>query len=641
MYMQKLLAILCLFPLLSHATNYYISSSSGNDGNDGTSSAPWKTLAAHQSIYAAGDTIFLKSGDVFNETLNITKSGTVSSHIVWSTYGGTARAVINGFTTLTGGTRMGTSDIYEFYCPGLTAQTNMLVMDGIPQPMGRWPDTGYRTYSACTLNSITDNGLSSSPFNWTGATLANHSEFYIIDTAVIASQTSNTITTVTNFHAANPNRGNGYFVENDARTLLLTTTPGRWFNKYTVDSMQVYLPGGLGSHVLKVPTLDVLCNAFYMTKYNDVYNIDLEGSNLKTILTNFNTGHTFTNCVLRYGGNNGWQGNESPYTRFVNDTLDYFQNNGAFVTGATRHCLVQNVQVNHSGMIAGLGQDDGDGNKSYTGWDQPMDTNVFRNLTILNSGYTGICFGGDSTQLINVVVDTFCITKIDGGGFYTWDGSFVTYANERRLTNCMALHGQKSSSGVKYDSTDAAMGFYCDSHSSSVTLTNCTGALNSTAGIYVHGSKITTRGNHFYGNGWCQRCVVEFSGIPLTGVSMKYDQLANNSSGELCNVFITPSTDLNNFGSVDSNYYANTSTAAFYTKSSTDAGTTRTLASWQSNTGYDLHSTFQNLAAAFYYNMTAVATAPATHFRDLASGLYSGVIPVGAFGSLIVYLVIP
>ncbi|HVU57987.1 MAG TPA: hypothetical protein VHD83_23160 [Puia sp.] len=641
--MQKLLAILCLFPLLSHATNYYISSSAGNDGNNGmSSSTPWKTLSAHRGIPVAGDTMFLKSGDVFNEPLYITKSGTISSHIVWSTYGGAARAVINGFTTLAGGTRMGTSDIYEFYCPGLTAKTNMLVMDGIPQPMGRWPDTGYRTYTACTLNSITDAGLSSSPYNWTGATLANHSEFYIIDTAVIAGQTTNTITTVTNFHVANPNRGNGYFVENDARTLLLTTIPGRWYNKYTVDSMQVYLPGGLGSHVLKVPTLDTLCNANFGTQYNDVYNIDLEGSNLATLLINHNWGHTFTNCLFRYGGNDCWLGNECPFTKFVNDTLDYFQNNGAKVTGSTStNCLVQNVLVNHCGMIPGMGQDDGDGNKSYTGWDHPMGSNIFQNMTILNSGYSGLCFGGDSTFATNVVVDTFCATKIDGGGFYTADGSFVTYTYGRKLTSCMALHGQGSHAGVKWDSTDAAMGFYCDSHSSSVTLTNCTGALNSTAGIYVHGSKITTRNNNFYGNGWCQRCLVEFSGIPLTGVSMKYDQLANNAPGQLCNAFVTPANDLNSFGVVDSNYYANTSTAAFYTKSSADGGTTRTLSSWQSNTGYDLHSTFLNIPAAFYYNTTGVATAPATHFRDLASAFYSGVIPVGAFSSLIVYLVIP
>src|SRR5438445_13796131 len=121
--MQKLLAILCLFacPLLAHSTNYYISSSTGNDGNPGTQAQPWLTLKNHRNTPVAGDTVFLKSGDVFNEALYLAKSGTASSHIVWSTYGGSARAVINGSTTLTGGTRMGTSDIYEFYCPGLTA----------------------------------------------------------------------------------------------------------------------------------------------------------------------------------------------------------------------------------------------------------------------------------------------------------------------------------------------------------------------------------------------------------------------------------------------------------------------------------------------------------------------------------------
>jgi len=640
--MKKLLAILCWLPLFSHATNYYISSSTGSDSNPGTSGSPWKTLQNHRNVPVAGDTIFLKSGDTFNEPLYLTKSGTPASHIVFTTYGGAARAVINGFRTLSGGTPMG-GNIYEFYCPELTAKTNMLVVDGIPQPMGRWPDTGYRTYQACDTNSITDAGLTSSPYNWTGATLVNHSEFYIIDTGVIASQTSNKITTQTNFHQHNVNRGNGYFIENDPRTLLLTAIPGRWYNKYAVDSMQVYLPGGLGTHVLKVPILDTLCNANFGTAYNDVYNIDFEGSNLATLLINHTTGHTFNNCLFRYGGNDCWLGNECPGTKFINDTLDYFQNNGAKVTGNTsRNCLMQNILINHCGMIPGLGQDDGDGNKSYTGWDLPMGANTFQNMTILNSGYTGLCFGGDSVNITNVVVDTFCVTKIDGGGFYTADLSFISYTYGRNLTNCMALHGQKSASGVKYDSTDAAMGFYCDSHSTSVSLTGCTSAFNSTAGIYIHGSAITTRGNNFYGNGWCQRCVVEQSlSIPITNLSLKKDQLANNAPGQLISAFITPGTDLNSLGTVDSNYYANTATAAFYTKAPGDAGTTSTFASWQTTTGYDAHSTFLNIGAAFYYNKTGTAAASATNFSDLAANAYAGTITLAAFSSLILYLVIP
>ncbi|SEM91484.1 hypothetical protein SAMN04488505_10734 [Chitinophaga rupis] len=637
--------ILCLFPLLSHATKYYVSSSSGSDSYTTSSAAtPWRTLKkiSDSTVLNAGDTIFLKSGDVFNEPLNLKRSGNSSSHIVYTTYGGAARTVINGFYTLSNGTPISSgSNIYRFYCPGLTVKTNMLVMDGIPQPMGRWPDVGYLTYDSLQPRTLYAANLSSSPYNWTGAVLVAHSEFYLIDTGRIVSQASGTITIDTTFTSTSK-RGSGYFIENDARTLLLTAIPGRWYNKYTVDSIQVYLPGGQGTHVLKVPILDVLCNANFGTKYNDIYNMDFEGSNIASVLINNTTGHTFTNCLFRYGGNDCLLGNECPGTNFINDTLDYFQNNGARITGNTsQHCLTKNVLINHCGTIPGMGQREPDGSKSYSGWANPMGFNTFQNMTILNSGYTGLHFGGDSVNITNVVVDTFCITKIDGGGFYTWDGAVKNYNYGRTLTNCMALHGQRSSAGVKYDSTDASMGFYFDSHSTFVTLTGCTSAYNTTGGIYIHGSGITTRGNNFYGNGWCQRCVVEYPGIPITGLSLKKDQLTNSAPGQLTSVFITPGTDLYSFGTVDSNYYSNTSAAAFYTKSSTDPGTTRTFASWQTVSGYDAHSSFLNTASGLYYNKTGTAAASVVHFSDLAGNSYNGVITVPAFSSLILYQKIP
>src|SRR5579872_5567259 len=128
--MKKLLILLGLCPQLAQATNYYVSSSGGSDGNSGTSpSSPWKTIVKVNSHgLLAGDSVFLKSGDVFTEPLNLNYSGHSNAHIVFSTYGGTARAVFNGFHTLTGGTQIGSSNIYEFFCPGLTAKTNMLVM---------------------------------------------------------------------------------------------------------------------------------------------------------------------------------------------------------------------------------------------------------------------------------------------------------------------------------------------------------------------------------------------------------------------------------------------------------------------------------------------------------------------------------
>lgn len=642
--MKKFLILLVLCPLLAHANNYYVSSSSGKDTvTYGTSSSkPWKTIAyLNTHTLHGGDSVFLKSGDVFVESLYLNNSGSQASHIVYSTYGGAARAVISGFYSLTGGTQIPGTNIYEFFCPGLTRYTNLLVMDGVPQAMGRWPDTGYRTYTAITSTTITDATLPNTT-NWTGAYLVAHDEFYIIDTALITGQSSGVITVNQPFSGTNINRGNGYFIENDSRTLSMTSIPGRWYNNYTKDSMEVYLPGGPSGHVLQVPVRDSLCWVNFKN-YNDVYNIDFEGSNTNTVLGNRDTAFTMTNCLFRYGGGNCFSLNESFQTTLISDTLDYFQNNGAFITGNnSRYCVAKNIQVNHCGLIPGMGQRrGGNGSQSYTGWDWAFGFSSFQNMTILNCGYVGLHYGGDSVTIKNCVVDTFCVTKIDGGAFYTHDPNFISYQWGRSLTNCMALHGQKSASGLVYDSTDASFGFYFDSHAQSVVVTNCTGAYNATAGLFIHGSKITSNGNNYYGNGWTQRFIAESSGDTISNLTLKKDRLATCASGQLLSAFTTTRNDLNMFGTVDSNYFAKTDTTDFYIKSGSSAAQKVSLPTWQRLTVYDHNSTFQNMCTTLAYNASGTSMARPVSFSDLAGNLYSGSVTVAAFSSLILFFLTP
>ena len=72
--MKKLLIIILFFPLLANARKFYVSSSTGNDSNNGISAATaWLTLAHVEdlanitptSYFVAGDTIAFKRGDVF------------------------------------------------------------------------------------------------------------------------------------------------------------------------------------------------------------------------------------------------------------------------------------------------------------------------------------------------------------------------------------------------------------------------------------------------------------------------------------------------------------------------------------------------------------------------------------------------
>jgi len=89
--MKRIAGILFIYLLnLSlYSQNYYVSSSTGNDNNDGlTESTPWQTLSkVSSSTFAAGDIIAFKSGDTWREELTIPSGGESGNPITFSSYG--------------------------------------------------------------------------------------------------------------------------------------------------------------------------------------------------------------------------------------------------------------------------------------------------------------------------------------------------------------------------------------------------------------------------------------------------------------------------------------------------------------------------------------------------------------------------
>src|SRR5208283_554336 len=83
-------------------TTYYVSSSTGNDANNGTSMAtPWKSVEKTQSWgdshpYQPGDSILFKRGDVFDGQLRLQVNGTASSMSVIGAYGTGNKPIIRG-----------------------------------------------------------------------------------------------------------------------------------------------------------------------------------------------------------------------------------------------------------------------------------------------------------------------------------------------------------------------------------------------------------------------------------------------------------------------------------------------------------------------------------------------------------------
>jgi hypothetical protein len=84
---------------VASGTTYYVSSSLGNDANNGTSTAtPWQTLGhVNGQTFQPGDSVLLRRGDVWNESLVPPSSGASGNPISFDAYGTGAPPNLTGY----------------------------------------------------------------------------------------------------------------------------------------------------------------------------------------------------------------------------------------------------------------------------------------------------------------------------------------------------------------------------------------------------------------------------------------------------------------------------------------------------------------------------------------------------------------
>jgi parallel beta-helix repeat protein len=161
-----LLLLMSIFfhPHIGMCSTYYFSSSSGNDTYSGTSSqAPWKSLGRIETTtLLPGDSILLKKGDSWKETISLSSSGTEEKVIRISAYGDGNRPVLKGAETITGWSR--TADgvfVYKYrgICSGLLEDRKPLRRaSSVSLSDGQWFfDGDYIFYRPA--NGTTDNHL--------------------------------------------------------------------------------------------------------------------------------------------------------------------------------------------------------------------------------------------------------------------------------------------------------------------------------------------------------------------------------------------------------------------------------------------------------------------------------------------------
>jgi hypothetical protein len=97
---------LIIYCLPAVATTYYISSSGGNDNSPGKGKSPATALRTLSMIsklnLKPGDSVLLKRGDLWRETIKVPASGTTGAFITFSSYGTGANPLLYGSEAVSG-----------------------------------------------------------------------------------------------------------------------------------------------------------------------------------------------------------------------------------------------------------------------------------------------------------------------------------------------------------------------------------------------------------------------------------------------------------------------------------------------------------------------------------------------------------
>lgn len=568
------------------AASYYVSNA-GNDSNSGLASTlPWKTLAKVNSFaFKAGDQILFQRGSVFYGSLTVINSGTTSSPIVYGAYGTGSNPVITGFTAVDTWTNLG-NNIWESTnaISGLTT-CNMVSVNDINTPMGRYPNSnaangGYLTFQSHSGNtSITSSSLTGTP-NWSGAEVVIRPNRWILNRCTISSQSASTIV----FSPATsyaPIDGFGFFIQKDLKTL---DQQNEWYYNPTTKKISIYSSTQPAN--VKVASIEDLLTI--TASYITVENISFTGANDNAITGNsiVRNNITIRNCSMTLIGGGVISGLRSQNYLIDSNYVSDGNNNG-ISAGNANNVTIQNNVIQNIGLYPGMGSliyaalSVGDLTKATIQYNK-----------VINSGYIGISFYGDSVTVRNNLVDTFCKVLDDGGGIYTYTGSKASMKAASIVGN-IVINGVGAINGSAGNMTSTAIGIYLDNNSKNVEIDQNTIAHCNTYGMLMNNpSFVNIHDNMFYNNSPQIRSSYMTGSNPVTNNTVSNNSFVVKTSSQGLALLISSEENLSNFGTIENNHYGliNESSNLFTTSQPSALYKQRSYSGWVSYLSKDLSS---------------------------------------------------
>jgi parallel beta-helix repeat protein len=623
-------------------TTYYVSSSEGDDGNDGlTQLAPFETISKVNTLdLEPGDQVLFKCGDTwYAEQLIVDDSGVTGNPITFGSYPEDCanKPILSGAQPIYGWSSTVTPNIYVADLDdGANAGNfaygiNQLFRGTERLPMGRWPnldqpDGGYSTIDGQPSgNRITDNELPSG--DWTGAVVHIRGMRWYILNRRVASDSGSTLTLDASAGCWGNCAGWGYFLNNHLSTL---DQEGEWYFDAETDLVYLYTTGGApadeeieGSVILEEDNrswggimLGVDLNDPGVS-YVVVENLDVRRWFRHGIATPTNHAHyenhhvTLRNNAIsdvdsiginlaawvwgaQDGRPDGWRGG---YNITVDGNTIYTANRMGINTYGRNSTFSNNV-IRDVGLIENLGRaglgcsftdgegqctEDGDGFRIKI--DEPADSGCYNTVTnnrLERIGYGGVqIFGHHNTLEQNVILDA-CYTKGDCGGIGVYSGSFSqSSVYDLTFQENIVVNTIGNTDGC-LDTYDDLFGFgFYLTNAKNVSLIGNTVISSTVHGILFQNATGSVTGNTLYGNGYARQydgAQVYVGGSP-SSVSSHSGNVLYGLQQHVRTLWLD---DPSRLGPSNNNYFFNP-----YRASHIHASGDRTLASWQSYSGKD------------------------------------------------------
>jgi parallel beta-helix repeat protein len=611
-YPYGIILFIIIYSIHANAITYYLSDK-GNDYNRGTSKDhPWCSLKKLNTVLnsiKAGDSILFERGNSFEGNLYINLKGQTNNEIYFGTYGVGFQPVFDGAKAITNW-KVFNKNIWVSECAFCESEPKNLFINNVVQPLGRYPDHGYRSFT-CEPNSqkcITDKSLNFSDNYWNNAEIVVKSSRWTIDNISVQQFKNNTFL-LSQLPTYPLSDGFGYFIQKHLSTLSKT---GEWY--YDKDTKQVYLylnqntsPANLNITV----SIEEAGLIIERSKHITIENLSIRyyqkvGSKIKE--SDF---ITFQNNEVGYSGVNGLEIISCIKPNVRNNRITDSNNNGVEWYN-NKDGLFINNSIRRTGLFPGYGDS---GNRTYNGlniWadDPTKSRNLFQYNTIDSVGYIGIDFRTGYTTIRNNVISHFCLTKDDGAGIYTWGNTNGNNHIEKNIV----LHGIGSGSGTTNPDQLYAFGIYIDDRSSDISVKENSIAHCSNAGIFIHNArKIKLLGNTLFKNSTSKfnsekaQLIIKLDSIvPLQEqINLDHDVIMNtfvsNDEMTYCIYFsANKKEDLDQPGTfVQNRYwsiYPNQVVARFYNQREVcTAPEEFKLGEWQNITGLDKGSVFKKL----------------------------------------------